>query len=110
DAATLDALTRHLGPGAADFRDALVSAWRRESRHLLERLDAAATAGDRDGVSAVTHSLRSSSASLGALGLATLCGSIEDAVRTGEPLDLVAVASQVHLEVARADDCFDSLA
>ena len=109
DAATLNALTQHLGPGAADFRDALVSAWRRESRHLLERLDAAATAGDRDGVSAVTHSLRSSSASLGALDLATLCGSIEDAVRTGEPLDLVAAASQVHLEVARADDSFSSL-
>ncbi|MDP2773380.1 MAG: response regulator [Nocardioides sp.] len=109
DAATLDELTRHLGPGAADFRDALVSAWRRESRTLLDRLDDAATAGDRDGVGAATHSLKSSSASLGAHVLAALCGSIEAAVRAGEPLDLVAVASQVHLEVARADDSFESL-
>ena len=109
DPAALAALTRHVGAGGAAFRDTLVSAWRRESRHLLERLDVAATDGDRAEVSAVVHSLRSSSAALGAHPLALVCGSIEDAVRADEPLNLVAAASQVHLEVARADAAFDDL-
>jgi signal transduction histidine kinase/DNA-binding response OmpR family regulator/HPt (histidine-containing phosphotransfer) domain-containing protein len=110
DPAALEGLTRHLGDHAADFRDSLVSAWRRESRHQLEQLDTAARAGDRDGVSAVVHSLRSSSAALGATALAAFCETVETTLRVGEPLDLVASASRVHHEVARAHEAFDVLA
>jgi signal transduction histidine kinase/CheY-like chemotaxis protein len=109
DPAVLEALTRALGPGADDFRDTLVSAWRRESRHLLEQLDVAASSGDRAGVGAVAHSLRSSSGSLGALALEAVCASIDDAVRSDEPIDLMASAPLVHLEVARAGEAFAAL-
>ncbi|GEP34680.1 hypothetical protein NSZ01_24480 [Nocardioides szechwanensis] len=109
DPAALDALTRHLGANGPGFRDTLVSAWRRESRHLLEQLDSGAASGDREAVGGVAHSLRSSSASLGALALAALCASVDDAVRADEPLDLMVTASLIHLEVARADEAFTDL-
>ncbi len=106
DPAALDTLTEHLGAGADDFRESLVHAWRRESRHQIELLDVAATGDDRDGVGAILHSLRSSSAALGAVALAAVCQSIETTLRAGDPLDLVAAASCVHHEVDRADEAF----
>ncbi|MCD4524325.1 response regulator [Nocardioides sp. cx-173] len=109
DPSALDSLTRHVGANAQDFRESLVSAWRRESRHQLEQLDAAATANDADGVSAVVHSLRSSSAALGAVTLAAVCGSIESTLRTGGTLDLTDAAAQVRHEVGRADAAFTHL-
>jgi signal transduction histidine kinase/DNA-binding response OmpR family regulator len=109
DPSALDALTSHLGANGAGFRDTLVSAWRRESRRLLEQLDSGAASGDRAAVGGAAHSLRSSSASLGALALAALCASVDDAVRADEPLDLMVTASLIRLEVARADQAFTDL-
>jgi CheY-like chemotaxis protein len=106
DPAALDTLTQHLGAGADGFRESLVFAWRRESRHQLELLDMAATEDDRDATSAIVHSLRSSSAALGAVALAALCQSVETTLRAGDPLDLVSAASRVHHEVVRADEAF----
>ncbi|WP_193608619.1 response regulator [Nocardioides lijunqiniae] len=106
DPAALDTLTQHLGAAADDFRESLVHAWRRESRHQLELLDIAAAEGDRAAVAAILHSLRSSSAALGAVALAAQCRLIEDTLRADDPLDLVAAASRVHHEVDRADEAF----
>jgi signal transduction histidine kinase/DNA-binding response OmpR family regulator len=106
DPAALDTLTQHLGAGADDFRESLVHAWRRESHHQLALLDLAATEDDRDAANAIVHSLRSSSAALGAVALAALCQSVETALRAGDPLDLVSAASRVHHEVVRADEAF----
>ncbi|GEP39678.1 hypothetical protein NPS01_33410 [Nocardioides psychrotolerans] len=108
DPGTLDTLVAHMGEAGADLRVSLVSAWLRESRRQLEQVDAGAADGDRDVVEQVAHSLRSASASLGALAVSTLCTTIEDTLRSGAELDLVLAASQLRHEVDRAGNAFRS--
>jgi CheY-like chemotaxis protein len=54
-----------------------------DSRARLGRLDASMTAGDRPTVELEAHTLKSSSASLGAMHLAELCAALEAAARGG---------------------------
>ncbi len=109
DRSTLDALTAHLGPAGSDFRVTLIRAWCDESRRQLEEVDAATAADDGETVAGIAHSLRSASASLGALELARLCQDLETAIRSGGPVDLAAEAARLHAEVARAEQGFQAL-
>jgi len=83
DPAALDTLIVHMGEAGADLRISLVSAWLRESRRQLEQVDAGAAAEDRAVVEQVAHSLRSASASLGAVAVVALCAEIETGLRSG---------------------------
>ncbi|WP_345266466.1 hybrid sensor histidine kinase/response regulator [Nocardioides nanhaiensis] len=104
DVQTLDALTAALGPAGAELRVTLVQAWVLESRRQVEEADLAAVRGEGEVLAAVAHSLRSASASLGAVSVAAFCQAIETAVASEETIDLVAAASQLRLEVARAEE------
>ena len=50
----------------------------------MPQLDAAHRAGDRNAIRLVAHTLKSSSASIGALRLSQLCAQIEAAIRQGD--------------------------
>lgn len=109
DVETLDTLTAALGPAGADLRVTLVQAWVLESRRQVEEADAAAVRGDGHALAAVAHSLRSASASLGAVSVAAFCHAIETAVASEDLVDLVAMASRLRLEVARAEEGLTAL-
>lgn len=68
---------------------------------LLTQLVDARGRGDAAGVGAVAHTLKSSSASVGAMALADRCRGLERAVRDGQGVDLAAQTEVLLLEGER---------
>jgi HPt (histidine-containing phosphotransfer) domain-containing protein len=91
DPAVLESLVARLGERGPAFRTSLLRTWRDETAARLVDLDAAAAAGDADGVSRVAHPLTSSSAALGATELSAVCAQIEVSLRGGASGDLAAL-------------------
>lgn len=83
DAAALAGL-RELDPhGLNRLLDRVVRAFQSSLDRLLPQLLEAHAKGDPAGVRHVAHTLKSSSASIGALKLSALCAELENAVRNG---------------------------
>ena len=79
-----DALTRlrELDPqGQSRLLERVLRAFESSASRLARQFDEARRAGDMHGVRHVVHTLKSSSASIGALTLARLCAEIETAIR-----------------------------
>lgn len=92
-AAVLDAgaLTRlrELDPsGRGRVVERVLLAFEGSARRLSAELEAAAASGDRTAVGHVAHTLKSSSASIGATRVSRLCAEIEAEVRDGAAVDL----------------------
>ena len=88
DAAALASL-RALDPtGASRLVQRVVGAFETSANRLLPQLEAARAAGEWDGVRHVAHTMKSSSASVGALALSRLCAEIEAMVREGRAAEL----------------------
>jgi len=74
---------RDLDPtGANHLLERVAQAFDSSTGRLLPQLDAAHAGGDLDGVRHVAHTLKSSSASIGALKLSALCADIEGMIRS----------------------------
>ena len=73
DPAVLTALVDRLGPRAAEFRATLIDTWAQEATGRAADLETARSAGDVEAVARIAHTLKSGSASLGALRLAEAC-------------------------------------
>ncbi len=82
DAATLAELLETVG-GDRDFLAELVETYRADCPRLLAELRAALAAGDAPAARRAAHTLKSTSASMGALGLAAQCREIEAAAAAG---------------------------
>ena len=81
DADALDRL-RELDPhGQSRLLERVLRAFETSAGRLTRQFDEARAAGDMQGVRHVVHTLKSSSASIGALTLARLCAEIESAIR-----------------------------
>jgi HPt (histidine-containing phosphotransfer) domain-containing protein len=83
-----DALARlrELDPeGRHGVVERVLKAYEASLVRMLDQLAAQADAGDAAVVVAIAHTLKSSSASIGALGLAKTCAEVEHRLRTGEP-------------------------
>ncbi len=63
--------------GAPDMLAKIIEIYLQECPKLLETLDEAVASGDADGVRKAAHSLKSSSANLGAINLSALCKELE---------------------------------
>jgi len=83
DAATLADLLETVG-GDRAFLAELVDAYRADCPGLLADLRTAVSAGDAPAARRAAHTLKSTSASLGALGLAAQCRQIEAAAAAGD--------------------------
>lgn len=70
-------------------------------RRLLEQLQQARAAGDTAALRHVAHTLKSSSASVGALALSRICADIEQAVRTQATDTLPALLDDMVAQSAR---------
>jgi two-component system sensor histidine kinase/response regulator len=68
----------------------------------LSQLDDACRANDRKVIKDVAHTLKSSSANLGALKLSHICAEIEAVIRDETPTDLTPMIHTLRLEAARA--------
>ena len=73
--------TRH---GAPDVLQRVANLYIKESAALLERLSQAVARGDAEEVRLAAHSLKSSSANLGALRLSAMCRDLEQKGRAAE--------------------------
>ena len=81
DPAALEAIRELQRPGQPQLVARIVGAYHEESPRLLSELKRAAQAQDGDALARAAHSLRSSSANLGASRLAVLCKQIESSAR-----------------------------
>jgi len=87
DRSVLAELRESVGDDDAFIAD-LVATYIAEGRDHLAAMDAAAAAGDAAAIVRPAHTLKSSSAALGALRLAAIARDIEMAGRAGETADL----------------------
>ena len=102
DPAVLGAMTARFGARGAALQASLIGTWLTESASRQAELRAGADTGDAERVARAAHALRSGSAALGALPLATACGRVEEAVRAGEAVDLPAEVARLEDEIGRA--------
>jgi len=102
DPAVLTALVDRLGPRAAEFRATLIDTWAQEATGRAADLETARSAGDVEAVARIAHTLKSGSASLGALRLAEACEQVETELRGGGEHDLEAGAALILREIALA--------
>jgi HPt (histidine-containing phosphotransfer) domain-containing protein len=81
DADALDRL-RELDPtGKSRLMERVLRAFHSSASRLRQQFGEARTSGDMEGIRHVVHTLKSSSASIGALALARLCAEIEGSIR-----------------------------
>lgn len=104
DPQALDAL-RELDPdGTAGLLRRVFEAYLASLRELLGRLRDAQQRGDAPAMRLAVHTLKSSSASVGALALSRQCAATETALRDGRLDAAQALADGVRAEAARVDD------
>jgi CheY-like chemotaxis protein len=83
---------------ASNLLNTLIPRYRQEAQLLLQTLRTAIDRGNADGVYQAAHSLRSSSATLGACSLAALCEDLETQGRTGQLVNAHSVLAQLEAE------------
>lgn len=88
DADALARLTELDPTGKMRLVDRVLQAFKTSVARLGPQLDAARRSGDRNAIRLVAHTLKSSSASIGALTLSQLCAQIETAIRLDATADL----------------------
>jgi HPt (histidine-containing phosphotransfer) domain-containing protein len=103
DAACMAEL-RALDPdGKAQLVKRVLATYQASLAKLVDQLRAARGEGAWDQVSRVVHTLKSSSASIGALALSAQCADIERLLRAGDSDSVVPLIDQFHAEVQRVD-------
>lgn len=68
--------------GESRLLERVLNAFQSSAARLGSQLEAARVGGDRNAIRLVAHTLKSSSASIGALALSALCAKVEAAIRT----------------------------
>jgi CheY-like chemotaxis protein len=83
---------------ATNLLSTLIPRYQQEAQLLLQTLRTAVAHGNAEGVHQAAHSLRSSSATLGACSLAALCENLEAQGRTGQLVNANSVLAQLEAE------------
>jgi len=103
DAASMAEL-RALDPdGKAQLVKRVLVTYQASLAKLVDQLRAARADGAWEQVGRVAHTLKSSSASIGALGLSALCADIERLIRGGDAAGAEPLIEQFNAEVQRVD-------
>jgi HPt (histidine-containing phosphotransfer) domain-containing protein len=87
DWSVLESLTMLQKPGTTDLRSRLISIYLKSSPALMDRIKTALITADAPLLTTSAHTLKSSSLSLGAIRLGTLCAELEKIGRTNALLD-----------------------
>jgi HPt (histidine-containing phosphotransfer) domain-containing protein len=83
DSQALDRLGELDPTGSAGLIARVVTTYTNSLSRLIENFDVACSTGDLDGARHVAHTLKSSSASVGAMALSSLCAELERGIREG---------------------------
>ena len=103
DAAAMAEL-RALDPdGKAQLVKRVLATYQSSLARLVGQLAQARTDGAWDQVSRVAHTLKSSSASIGALGLSAVCADIERLLRAGDEAGVLPLLDRFQVEVDRVE-------
>ena len=103
DAACMAEL-RALDPdGRAQLVKRVLATYQASLTKLVAQLQLARAEGAWDQVSRVAHTLKSSSASIGALALSSLCADIERLLRAGDSVPALPLIDQFQAEVQRVE-------
>ena len=86
DESVLDGIRELEGAGNRGFFERIVKLYLSGTPGLVEGVLAGAEKGDMDSLLLAVHTLKSSSANVGAIGLSDLCRKIEGKARAGEPI------------------------
>ena len=70
-----------------EFLDEMIDSYLEDAARLVRTMVEAIVTGNTEGVRSAAHTLKSSSATLGALNFAKLCQHLETLVRSGEPIE-----------------------
>ena len=103
DAQAVAALHQLDPTGANRLVQRVMTTYRSSLNRLLGELTLARARNDVASMRMVTHTLKSSSASVGALALSALCSDAEQAVREGSLALLPALLDQLEVEAVRVD-------
>ncbi len=101
DQTVLDALRALRRPGRPDVLSKVLSAFLRSSEQLVATLHEGVARGDCETVHRAGHSLKSSSANVGALSLSGYARKLEDRARAHNLTDAAALLAQLTVEHAR---------
>ena len=102
DRQALDSIRQAVPTQGDSLVERVVRRYLDQSPGLIAGLRAAAAAGDQDILGRVAHSLKSSSATIGARAVAALCREIETAVRSGQRRPDLADIDRLEAAYARA--------
>lgn len=103
DAAALARLATLDPTGQSRLLERVLTAFRVSADRLLSQLDAAQIGGDCKAIRLVAHTLKSSSASIGALALSQHCARIEALIRDTATHDLNPASLDADLDTLRQD-------
>jgi hypothetical protein len=103
DPAALANLAQLDPTGANRLMHRVLTTYRSSMARLLAQLAQARTQADAAGMRLVSHTLKSSSASVGAIALSTLCSDAERALRDGRLDDVPGLLDRLVVESARVD-------
>lgn len=103
DAQALGMLTQLDPTGANQLLLRVLNTYRSSQARLMAQMVAARRPFDAATLRLVAHTLKSSSASVGALGLSALCGAAELALRDGRLDDLPLILDDLQAQAGRAD-------
>ena len=90
-----------------EFVAELVGAFRREANAMIEEMERAVASGDWGGLARAAHTLKSSSADIGAPTLAELCAVLERSGEAGGAEDVPAMVARVTAELALVTRALD---
>lgn len=114
DAAVLDAQAlaglSMLDPtGANKLVERVLSTYQGSLGRLMQQMGDALQRGDHAGIRLAAHTLKSSSASIGALDLSRLCAAAETAVREGQVEAVPGLVDDLQAEARRVDRAVQEL-
>ena len=98
-----------MGDEGAEMVAELVQIFLEDTPQLLERLRNALAAGDLETAQQVAHTLKGTSASLGATRLSERCAELEASLHTAQPEALRAMVSQIEAAYAQVRPALQSL-
>lgn len=103
DWSTLDSFKALQRPGTPDIRKKLIGTYLATSPALIDAIHTALRAGDAPEVGRAAHSLKSSSMSIGAVAVGTLCAELEQRGKQndlGNPEDLIGLMTTLYAATA----------
>ena len=95
DVEALDRVRQMQREGQPDILTRLIDVYLSSSRELVDNLGRARAENDLAAIELNAHTLKSSSANLGAMAFSQLCGTLEEAARAGGASDLDAQCDRV---------------